>query len=204
MKKTILLIFFLPMAVGAGEAEQYVKGIFDEAERLREALAREYTDENKKKIAKKVVAMAFEAIDVNEVGRLALGRFYYKMSARQRRTFFTVFRGLLTDRVIEGIIPSYQLVRDRIPYTLLAERKVADKIFKKKAEVVTFSFPYERMTYQVDVYMYRKKKKLVIYDIHLDGSSYLLDFKNQFARIIRTEGFSLLIKRLRQRDVSVE
>ncbi|MCB1147828.1 MAG: ABC transporter substrate-binding protein, partial [Leptospiraceae bacterium] len=64
--------------------------------------------------------------------------------------------------------------------------------------------PHKRVTYNVDFKLFRKGGTLRLYDVVIDGSSTLLDFRNQFSAIIQKKGVNYLISRLKTRMKELE
>jgi phospholipid transport system substrate-binding protein len=52
---------------------------------------------------------------------------------------------------------------------------------------------------EINYYLHQKNGAWVVYDIETDGSSMLRNYRNQFGKVIRRDGFSALLDRLQKR-----
>lgn len=208
MKKSILipiiacLGFFHKQVLFAAESQdglQFMKDVIYQFETMRGELVDDFSQENRKKVSQKAKKLALKILDVNEIGRLSLGKYANKITKKQKDEFFRLFHDLMAGRVVEANIPNKKILSSKIPIHIMTSETVKDRIFQKQAIVVKTRVPHKRINYFVDFYLFETKEGLKLYDIHIDGASTLLDFRNQFARIIRKKGMNYLINRLRQR-----
>lgn len=188
----------------AGEGLDYMKSVLTRFEVLRGELVDDFSADNRRVVTGKARDLALEILDIDEIGRLALGKHYSKMSAQQKKDFSNLFHDLMASRVVEANIPSQKIVSKEIPIKIVDDKEQSDKIFKKDAVVVLTQVPHKRVTYNVDFKLFRKGGTLRLYDVVIDGSSTLLDFRNQFSAIIQKKGVNYLISRLKTRMQELE
>lgn len=188
----------------AGEGLDYMKSVLNRFEVLRGELVNDFTIENRRTVTNKAKQLSMEVLDVDEIGRLALGKNYKKMTAKQKKDFTGIFHKLMASRVAEANIPSQKIVSKEIPIQIIKDKSMYDRIFRKDALVVMTKVPHKRITYHVDFKLFRKNGILFLYDIVIDGASTLLDFRNQFSAIIKKKGVNYLINRLQSKISELE
>ena len=206
--KTIVLAFclmgFIPAVIWAGEGVDFMNDVIHQFEEMRGELVDNYTKTNRQRVLKKAKELALRIIDVDEIGKLALGDYHDKIKPQQREDFMKLFQELMADRVVNAQIPKNKIQAEKIPIKILKDIEKKDKAFKKDALVVQTQVPHKKIVYDVDFYMFKTADGLKVYDIHIDDSSTLLDYRNQFAQIIRKKGMSYLLKKLRTKLKSLK
>lgn len=193
------LVVCLLGSLSADEGLQYLSNLINEFERLRSGLVKDFSKENRVAVVKEAKDLAQKTLDVQEIGKLALGSHYRKLKEKEREEFLSLFHELMANRVVEANIPSQKIVSKKIPIEIKSEAKIRDKLFQKDAIVVKTLVPHQKLVYDVDFYLYKKDGELRLYDVHVDKASTLNDFRNQFSSIIRKKGIKYLITRLRTR-----
>ena len=196
------LLLFLSLFVSpgfSGEALDFVKGTIDQLETLRKELVSDYTTKKRKETKAKALKIAFGVIDIKEISKLALGKHYNKISSKQRKEFESLFYNIISNKIVHANLPKSKakIKNKKAPVKLLSDEEKSDKVFKKKAFVVKSEAKIKKILYEIDIYLFKKSGKFWLYDVHIDQASTLLDFKNQFAKIIRKKGFRHLLKKLR-------
>ena len=195
----ILLGIFLVWEIHAVSAFRFVQDRLKIFESFRESLIADSSKSNKKRVMSDANKVILDSIAIDEICQMSLGKYRKKISPKQYTNSCNIFRNIIVNRLRNANVPEdightkekYQ------PPTLKKELKIFDKIFKKDAIVVKSEYEFQDSLYFMDLYFFEKDKKVYVYDIHLDSSSLLLDFKNQFAKIIRDKGFKTLINKLK-------
>lgn len=190
---------FLSSRLFAGEGLDYMQNLISNFESLRAELAEDYSNEKRKDVVRRAKDLALQILDVKEIGRLALGQHYTKLTKAQQDDFLNLFHELMANRVVEANIPSQKILTGKIPIEIVSERTETDDVFGKEAIVVNTKVPHRKQNFQVEFYLYRSTDGLKLYDVHVDEASTLLDFRNQFSSIIRKKGYKHLVKLLRER-----
>ena len=199
-KRFVAALMVLASAgVFASGGMAFMNEIIYKFEKFRSRLVENYSKETRKKVAAEAREVALGLIDVNEIGKLALGSYYDKVKPSQRDEFTKLFHELMANRVVNAQIPKDKIEITKIPIKINKEKTKKDKRFNKDAVVVLTEVPHKRINYEVDFYLYQVEDTFKLYDIHIDQSSTLLDFRNQFARIIRRKGMSYLLQKLKAR-----
>jgi len=198
--RNILLTFvFAASALSAGEGLEYMQNIINNFESLRGELAQDFSDAKRKDVSGRARELALQILDVKEIGKLALGKQFNKLTAAQQEDFLGLFHELMANRVVEANIPSQKVVSGKIPIEIISERAETDEVFGKEAIIVNTKVPHRKQSFKVEFFLYRSDDGLKLYDVHIDEASTLLDFRNQFSSIISKKGYKHLVKLLRER-----
>jgi phospholipid transport system substrate-binding protein len=195
----LVLLFVLSSRLFAGEGLDYMQNIINNFEQLRAELAEDFTAEKRKDVTRRARELALQILDVKEIGKLALGKHYAKLTPAQQEDFLGLFHELIANRVVEANIPSQKVITAKIPIEIISERVETDDVFDKEAIVVNTRVPHRKNSFKVEFYLYRSDDGLKLYDVHIDDASTLLDFRNQFSSIINKKGYKHLVKLLRER-----
>jgi phospholipid transport system substrate-binding protein len=195
----LVLLFVLSSRLFAGEGLDYMQNIINNFEQLRAELAEDFTAEKRKDVTRRARELALQILDVKEIGKLALGKHYAKLTPAQQEDFLGLFHELMANRVVEANIPSQKVITAKIPIEIISERVETDEVFDKEAIVVNTRVPHRKNSFKVEFYLYRSDDGLKLYDVHIDDASTLLDFRNQFSSIINKKGYKHLVKLLRER-----
>ncbi|GAB4422926.1 MAG: hypothetical protein OHK0011_02420 [Turneriella sp.] len=194
-----VLVVALSGRLFAGEGLDYMQNIINNFEQLRAELAEDFTVEKRKDVTHRARELALQILDVKEIGKLALGRHYAKLSPAQQEDFLGLFHELMANRVVEANIPSQKVISAKIPIEIISERVETDEVFDKEAIVVNTKVPHRKNSFKVEFFLYRSDDGLKLYDVHIDDASTLLDFRNQFSSIINKKGYKHLVNLLRER-----
>jgi phospholipid transport system substrate-binding protein len=194
-----VLLVVLSSRLFAGEGLDYMQNIIHNFEQLRAELAEDFTVEKRKDVTHRARELALQILDVKEIGKLALGKHYAKLTPAQQEDFLSLFHELMANRVVEANIPSQKVISGKIPIEIISERVETDDVFDKEAIVVNTRVPHRKNSFKVEFYLYRSDDGLKLYDVHIDDASTLLDFRNQFSSIINKKGYKHLVKLLRER-----
>jgi phospholipid transport system substrate-binding protein len=131
--------------------------------------------------------------DYREMSKRTLGSYWSRLTDTERTEFVDVFKGFLSDRYA-GKIEGY--TGEKVQY--LSERlegqfaEVRTKLVSSKVEI------------PMDYRLINKEGRWYAYDIVADGVSLVRNYRSQFDKIIRSESYGELTKRLRNRTVTEE
>ena len=198
-KSVLLGLFVSSSALFAGEGLDYMQNIINNFEKLRGELAEDFSNEKRKEVSTRARDLALQILDIKEIGKLALGKNFAKLTPAQQEDFLGLFHELMANRVVEANIPSQKVITGKIPIEIISERAETDDVFDKEAVVVNTKVPHRKQSFKVEFYLYRSADGLKLYDVHIDEASTLLDFRNQFSSIISKKGYKHLVKLLRER-----
>lgn len=137
-----------------------------------------------------VVATRF---DYREISKRTLTVQWKALSEPEREEFVALFKAFLTDRYAEKIEgyagEQVQYLSERLegPYA-----EVRTKLVSSKTEI------------PMDYRLMLKGGKWYAYDIVVDGVSLVKNYRSQFDKIIHTDSYDELVRRLRNRTVGDE
>ncbi|MES0489772.1 MAG: ABC transporter substrate-binding protein [Leptospirales bacterium] len=199
----VLLVFVFSGVVHAQQKQQKqskeVREFIKRIDRMREDLADAKTDAAKDKIIRKARKNVLRMLDIEEIARLSLGKYFFKFSPDQKEDFFKYFEELMAHQVVMAHVPPDKISSKNADIEVIDEKKRRDKVFKKNAYVVRTRFPHKEVFYNIDFYLHKKKREFKLYDIHVDGASILLDYRKQFYSIIQKKGSDYLIDRIKDK-----
>ena len=144
----------------------------------------------RRRLLEETIARRF---DYREMSKRALASHWTRLTDVQREEFVDLFKGFLSDRYA-GKIEGYS--GEAVHY--LGERRegqfaeVRTKLVSNKVEI------------PMDYRLINKDGRWYAYDIIADGVSLVKNYRSQFDKIIGSESYEELTKRLRDRTVTEE
>ena len=197
LSASLLLVAPCPIALGAGEENaesptEAVRATLTEVFRILEdpELKNPAQASRRRHMLEDTIARRF---DYREMSKRALASHWSRLTDEERTEFVNVFKGFLSDRYA-GKIEGYS--GEKIHY--LSERREGEY-----AEVRT-KLISSKVEYPRDYRMINKAGHWYAYDIIADGVSLVRNYRSQFDKIMRSESYEELIKRLRNRTVAEE
>jgi phospholipid transport system substrate-binding protein len=133
--------------------------------------------------------IAAEVFDIQETARRALGPHWQQRTPQQREEFVQLFAELVEQTYISKID---LFGGERLRFT---EEKVDGDHAIVRAKVIT----RQATEVPVEARLLRKGDRWLIYDILIENISLIGNYRAQFDRIIRTQSYEELVKRLRTR-----
>ena len=135
--------------------------------------------------------VAEDMFDFNEMARRSLGKHWNERTRGERDEFVRVFTDLL-ERTYIGVVESYS--GEKVVY--LGEWfDGAFAIVKTKV-----AFQGRGADIPIEYRLIQHGQRWAVYDVVLDGVSFVSNYKSQFDRIIATSSYSALVQKMRQRD----
>ena len=195
----LLAFIFSGIVYAQKENSKQVRDFLQKIDRMRVDLASAKTDTAKDKIIRKARKNALRMLDIEEIARLSLGKYFFQFTPDQKEDFLKFFEELMAHQVVMAHVPPNTVSTENTSVEVIEEKKVRDRVFKKNAYVVRTRFPEKEVFYNIDFYLHRKKREFKLYDIHVDGASILLDYKKQFYSIIQKKGSDYLIDRIKEK-----
>lgn len=174
-------------ALAEGSATQAVKKTVDQAIEILEdpALKKPERKEERRRMLIEVIGARF---DFEEMAKRTLGKEWKKLNEPQRKEFVDLFTGLLV-KSYSGRIEGYS--GEQVEY--LNERtkgnyaEVRTRVISGKVEIPL----YYRMINQSGDWR--------VYDVVADGVSLVRNYRGQFSKILDSESFDVLLKKLREK-----
>jgi phospholipid transport system substrate-binding protein len=137
-----------------------------------------------------VIASRFDYV---EISKRALAAYWRPLTDDQRAEFVRLFQAFLSNQYAEKI-EGYS--GEQVEY--LSERlegqyaEVRTKLVSSKVEI------------QMDYRLIHKAGRWYAYDLIADGVSLVKNYRSQFKKIIRSDSYEALVRRLRERTVVAE
>ena len=194
MKRALLIIatgvsLWIP-SVTAQDAESEVRTLIVQRDRdIKAAVRAMENDPSQREVARSLIN---DRIDFEEMGRLALGRYYEDLSSDERSDFIETFGGIVRAQSL-GDLSVYEA-----PVTIKAVTVTGEK-----ASVSTTSRVREAdldVVYQ----LHRKDGVWWLYDIIIDDVGTVEGYSVSFQTFLRKRGFEAFMQSLRKRLASEE
>lgn len=144
----------------------------------------------RRRMLEEVIATRF---DYAEMSKRALAAYWTPLTNEQRAEFVDLFKAFLSDRYagkIEG-------------YTGEQVRYLSERLEGQYAEVRT-KLVSSKVEIPMDYRLINKASRWYAYDIIADGVSLVKNYRSQFEKIIRSDSYEELVRRLRARTVVEE
>lgn len=189
MKRSVLciiLVLFLTSHVVAGTTNgvtEEVRKTVDEVVRIVSDKELKKHDQKRRQELKKTISKIF---DYNEMAKRSLGRHWNQRSPAERKQFAELFASLL-ENSYAGKIESYN--NEKIVY-------LRESIDSNHAEVKSKVITAKRDEFTLDYRMLNENGKWMVYDVVIEGVSLVSNYRTQFNRIITSEGYPALLKKL--------
>lgn len=132
-------------------------------------------------------------VNYEHMAQRSLGASWGKLNAPQREEFLRLFVELIRDRIANKID---QYSDERVIYLL--ERREG-----RFAEVRT-QFAGPKADTEVDFRLEKRSDHWLVYDVVIDGSSIVMNYRTQFTRIIRDVSYQGLVEKMGQQVLTVK
>jgi len=129
--------------------------------------------------------------DYAEMSKRALAAYWVPLTAGERAEFVELFKSFLSDRYAEKI-EAYS--GEQVLY--LSERVEKDDYAEVRTELRS-----TKTSIPMDYRLQRKDGSWHAYDLIVDGVSLVKNYRSQFEKIIRSDSYQELVRRLRARNV---
>jgi len=141
--------------------------------------------------AAEIKRIARDLFDFDEIARRALSRHWAGRTPVQHTEFVGLFTDLL-ERSYLNRIEAY--AGERIVYT----GEAVDGTFATvRSKVIT----QRRTELGIDYRMHLRGSRWQVYDVLIDGVSFVSTYRSQFDRVIQAESYGALVERLRKRSL---
>jgi phospholipid transport system substrate-binding protein len=137
--------------------------------------------------------IAAELFDFEEISRRALSRHWAGRSKEEQQEFTGLFTELL-ERSYVGKIEGYS--GEKIAYTGEA---VDGDYATVRSRIVT----KRRGETALDYRLHRTNGRWKVYDVVIDGVSFVSTYRSEFNRVIQAAGYDELMERLRKKQIEI-
>ncbi len=150
---------------------------------------RDYFEAHPKELYVLIDDVLLPHFDTRYSGRLVLGNHWKSASAEQRTIFIEVFYGFLMRSYARGVLQFDQNRIEIIP--------LEGELDGKRAIVRTEMRLDDGSLVPVNYSMRKSKAGWRVYDVRIEGISYIQNYRNQFNAEIRAVGVDAVIERMR-------
>ena len=185
LKRIIMIVItglLLAVNASAGPTEE-VKKVVDEVVRIVSDKNLKKNDQKRRHELKKTISTIF---DYSEMAKRSLGKNWNQRTTQEKKQFSDLFASLLENSYASKI-ESYN--NEKIIY--LKENLDGDH-----AEVKSKVLTAKRDEFTLDYRLVHLDGKWLVYDIVIEGVSLVSNYRTQFNKIIGSDGYSELVKKL--------
>jgi phospholipid transport system substrate-binding protein len=134
--------------------------------------------------------IANESFDFTEIARRSLGRHWQPLSEVQR----TEFVGLFGDLLERSYISKVELyVGEKVVYS-------GEQVDGDLATVNTRIMTKNGIEVPIDYRLLRHDDHWMIYDVNIEGISFVSNYRTQFSKIIQSGGYDRLIEKMKTKQ----
>ncbi len=134
-----------------------------------------------------------ERFDFEEMARRSLGIHWRDRTTEEKKEFVPLFSDLLERSYIKKI-EAY--TDEEIIY-------ISESVEGEYATVKTKIITKRKIEIPIDYRLLKKNTKWEVYDVIIEGVSLVGNYRTQFNKIIRTESYAALIKRLKDKQEEI-
>jgi phospholipid transport system substrate-binding protein len=184
----LLGIVGLPVeSAWAGPSTDALKKSINEVIRVLEdpALKKPDKREERRKLLEDIISQRF---NFEEMARRTIGSEWAKRTPEERKEFVNSFRTLLSNSYL-GRIEEYS--GEKVRYV----KEITDGEYAEvKTELVT-----EKSSFPIDYKLANHNGDWRVYDVIVEGTGLVQNYREQFRRILRKESFEVLNKTIREK-----
>jgi phospholipid transport system substrate-binding protein len=134
--------------------------------------------------------IANESFDFAEIARRSLGRHWQPLSEAQR----TEFVGLFGDLLERSYISKIELyVGEKVVYS-------GERVDGDLATVNTKIMTKNGIEVPIDYRLLRHDDRWMIYDVNIEGISFVSNYRTQFSKIIQSGGYNSLVEKMKTKQ----
>jgi len=194
MLKRILLVLtasIFMVSVASATPTEDVKKTVDEVVHIVADKEMKKNDVKRRHALKKAISVIF---DYNEMAKRSLGKHWNVRTAAEKKQFAELFATLL-ENSYAGKIESYN--NEKIVYI----KDIVDGEYAEvKSKVVTAS----RDEFTLDYRLFNQNGKWMVYDVIIEGVSLVSNYRSQFNKIITSNGYDKLVKKLQSKSEEIK
>ena len=187
----IILTLLVPCIVAAGEPTDRIKAVTD---RLLAIISSPEgnTPEDWKARKRMIRETVDQVFDWEAFSRRALANYWSQMSSEEKKEFVHLFSQLIEQTYIDK---TKQYSGEKVLF-------LGERIDGKYGEVHTKVVTKDGREIKVDYRVFKKAEGWYVYDIYVEGVSFVNNYRVQFNNIITRSSYEGLIKRLKEKLVS--
>ena len=185
----ILLLLLFTATAGAGIPTNQVKDAVDRVIDILKSkdLMRPEKKEQRRAAIRKIVG---ELFDFDEMSKRTLALHWQRRTQAERREFVSLFSDLL-ERSYINKIETY--TDEKIIYT---DESIDREYSVVKSKIITKRY----VEVPIDYKLLKEGNEWKVYDVVIEGVSLVNNYRTQFNKIIRSESYEELVKRLKNKQ----
>ncbi len=173
-----------------------IKNGTEKALRILNTCSKEDSPETIRRRRQEIKQIAYEYVDFEEMGRRALGRHWKRFTPAQREEFIRLFKDLLYFTYI-GKVDTYTCGKKQ---TIIYD---GERILGRYALVKT-RVDYQGQKVPVEYRMIKKDRGWMVYDVVIEGVSYVNNYRKQFDTILMKKSVDELFSMLKSKVAELE
>jgi len=189
----LLVAMLLAPAIAMPTVTDEVKSVVDKVVSIvSDTEMKKPKNEGKRRAAlEKTISAIF---DYNEMAKLSLGVHWRDRSSAERQEFIKLFKTLLENSYADKI-ESYN--NEKISYQ---KETVEGDTAEVKSKIVTA----KREEFTLDYRLKKDGGKWMVCDVVIEGVSLVANYRSQFNRIVRSQGYDALVKKLKDKSAEIK
>ncbi|HEX9022413.1 MAG TPA: ABC transporter substrate-binding protein [Geobacteraceae bacterium] len=180
-------------AQGAPSVTDDVKKVVDQVIRIVSSkdLKKPQNERKRRAELRKTIGSIF---DYRQMSKLALGAHWRKRSPAEQKAFVPLFETLLENSYANKI-ESYN--NEKVVYT---RESVENDYAEVRSKVITT----KGQEYSLDYRLTKEGNRWMVYDVVIEGVSLVANYRSQFNRVIQTQGYGELVKKLQTKSAEIK
>jgi len=189
----LLVTMLLAPAIAVASVTDEVKSVVDRVVSIvsDKEMKKPKSEAKRRAALEKAISAIF---DYNEMAKLSLGVHWRDRSASERQEFVRLFKTLLENSYADKI-ESYN--NEKIAYL---KENVEGESAEVKSKIVTA----KREEFTLDYRLKKEGGKWMVCDVLIEGVSLVANYRSQFNRIIRSQGYDALVKKLKDKSTEIK
>jgi len=180
-------------AQGAATVTDEVKKVVDEVIRIvaSKELKKSQNEGKRRAELNKTIGSIF---NYGQMAKLSMGAHWKKRTPAEQKTFISLFETLLENSYANKI-ESYN--NEKIIYL---KENVEGDYAEVKSKVITT----KGEEFTLDYRMSKQGSKWMVHDVVIEGVSLVANYRSQFNRVIQTQGYDALVKKLQSKGTEIK
>ncbi len=180
-------------AQGAATVTDEVKKVVDEVIRIvsSKELKKSQNEGKRRAELRKAIGSIF---DFGQMAKLSMGAHWKKRTPAEQKTFVPLFQSLLENSYAKKI-ESYN--NEKVVY-------LKENMEGEYAEVKSKVLTAKGEEFSLDYRLKKQGSKWMVYDVVIEGVSLVANYRGQFNRIIQSQGYNELVKKLQAKGTDIK
>lgn len=193
MAVVLSVVLAVPAFVQAATVTDVVRKTVDEVVRIvsDKDLKKPSNEQKRRRALKQAIGSIFS---YNEMAQRSLAQYWRDRTPAERKEFVQLFETVLENSYAKKI-ESYN--NEKIVY-------IRETVNGDYAEVRSKVITAKRDEYSLEYRLLKEDNKWMVYDVVIEGVSLVSNYRGQFGKIIRSEGYPELVKKLKVKSEDIK